>query len=695
MMKIFVLLVAALLLLGCKDKDAWPVSKKEKPASTEDRSTVEDGTEEPSSPYEIEDDIALLKVELNGFENLPLQTKKVAFHHYVAALAGDEIFYRQLGKRHLTIKRVLEGIFAARGNVSEPLRKKIEPYMKRFWINHGNHDSWTGRKIVPLFIPGELAAAAQAALHMGIDLGAEEIDVVDLGANRIQQLEALLSSFERWMFDRRFKPVLVVPNSSEGMDPVTLCGADLYGDVTLSELEAIKEHYPLNSRLTKVDGRIVEQVYRTGRGEVKPGLFAFELRAVTGHLTDGLPFMSPSEQGAMQHLIDYFATGEASSFETFEDMWNKDSHPVNTKIGFFKNHINPRGRKGVFGATVTVLDMERVRLMGKVAEHRAYFEQKMPWDKQFKKTEKEFSSGFLGAYQTVVATGVSGPVSRENLMPVGLRDMRLSEPYPVPPSTNVRDAVDQLIAPKTVAEFSVDGAIAKRREQCRRESRTLFAVLREALGRDSGKISHRLAFAPEKYLGEYYEPIEQMRLDLIALYQAFDPKTRELGLVRDEECVKALYDDYVSSMLEQLAYVGDATLLTDPAMRARHAVVHYAAGQGNVELLETDGRFAVMVLDYVALRKSFGELLAQVQRIKSVGGSTEAKTLVEEHGTVIAAPMRRNIQSRFSKLTLPRGVAFIYPLLAPDFDGDGQIRDVKVEYPKDFMDRHKRLTPGN
>ncbi|MCP4677578.1 MAG: hypothetical protein GY854_19100 [Deltaproteobacteria bacterium] len=681
--------IGALGFPGCGKQEA-PESKQPD-ANVPVRETNAPDSSSNAQGLERIGDIGLVRVEVKGFDKLPLPTKKLIYHHYLAALAGDPIFYGQLGSKHLGIKRVLEGVLSVRKNIPKPIREKLEPYAVLFWVNHDNHDAWTGFKNLPAFIPGELAAAAQIALDKGVDLGINSVVGVELGANRLEQLEGLLASIRPWIFARDFAPLRVDRDPPKGEDIITASANDLYRNVTLAELESFKERYPLNSRIAKIDGRIVEQVFRAGREGVEPGLFAKELGAVVKHLRAGLPLMKPDEQKAMGHLIDFFETGAKASFDEYNKLWVKTDPEVETIIGFIEQYVDPRGAKGSFEGIVSVRDNELTEVMRKVADQAAYYESKMPWSDRYKKAKGEIHSPVANAFQVVIATGDGGPISPAGINLPNDQTIREEHGHKNLYLSNILEAVNRVRGTKTIREFSIDPDSAARREKWHEQIQTASVALHEVIGHGSGKMSRKLKGGYEKHLREHAGAIEEMRAELVALYQAFDPKSREIGLVPDEDCARAMYDGFASLMLEQLARVGDAKKLTQAHMQARQTITQYAIKNGAVEVVEKEGHFYSRVVKYENMRAAIGELLAEIQRIKSEGDHDAAKKLLLDYGTNIVDIWRKDVQARYQALGLPRSIAFIYPMLEPHHNKDGNIADIKLTYAETFLERQLKL----
>ncbi|MCP4605935.1 MAG: hypothetical protein GY847_36385 [Proteobacteria bacterium] len=687
-----VALIAGLIFISCgKQKTEVKPNPTQKETGIQDEKA--DDTDSPNTSLSLDraGDIALVKAEVKGFEKLPLKTKKLIYYHYLAALAGDNIFYGQLGPKHLVIKQVLEGILAIQNHLPGTIRSKIESYTKLFFINHGNHDNWTGKKELPTFIPGELAAAAQIALDKGIDLGTEDLEDVKLDANRLERLEALLAGIRPQIFNRNFKPLRINRKPPNDRDILSASANNFYENVTSADLEGFTEHNPLNSRLAKVDGKVVEQVYRAGREGIKPGLFAEELKEIVKHLSNGIALMNPSEQKAMKHLIDFFETGDLGSLNEYKKLWTRVDHEVDTTIGFIEQSVDPRGQKGSFKAIVTVRDPNMTELIQKLAEQAAYFEQQMPWDNKFKKKPKDIHISAPNAFQVVMATGHDVPVTVNKINPFNKYKIGKGHRYKNLYLTNILYAANRMVALKSIPEFSVDKSVQDRRQKCLEHNTATHIALREVIGRGSGMMNHKIKGELEKYLKEYTESIEEMRIELVALYCVFDPKSVEIGIFSEKGCAEAMYDSYASNMLEQLARIGDAPRIIKADMQGKQAIVQYAIEKGAIEILEKQGHFFTRIINYQAMRDVIGELLREVQRIKSVGDLEAAKKLITGYGTNIVERWRKDIQMRYRALELPGSVAFVYPLLKPRLNRNGEIENIELFHSRNFLERQHIL----
>jgi hypothetical protein len=266
-------------LVCCGSGESGDGSTNRADASDTEAAQPEDDKVDTSvSKIEKVGPIDIVPVEVREFKKLSLSAKKRIYHHTLAALEGDAVYYHQLGPMNIVIKRVLDGIEEAGTKVPVQLRRKIEPYSKLFMIHHGNYDSATGEKILPIFIPGELAAATQIAINAGIDLGLDDFRGAELGANKLEQLEAFLAAIRPWIFDRDFAPTRSQTNLPN----------------------------PVQSTPTRMEGQVPEQIDQAENGQaVAPNQLSHKLTNLIGHLSNGLADMKPDEKAAMEHLIGF------------------------------------------------------------------------------------------------------------------------------------------------------------------------------------------------------------------------------------------------------------------------------------------------------------------------------------------------------------------------------------------------------
>ncbi len=612
-------LIALLFALGCgEQKQAPQIHTTPAPDTNPEKTTPDD------TGIERIDDVAMVPIDVAGFSALPLETKKHVYYHYLAALAGDRTLYAQRGPKHLAIKQVLEGVLSVRKQIPGQIREKIEPYAQRFWFNHGNYDVRSGAKILPTFIPGELAAATQIALDKGIDLGIDQVEGIKLDATRLEQLEALLQSIRPWVFDSSFRS----PN-------------------------------------TPTDGGS------------EPDVLSTRLTEVAKHLRKSLPMIKPAQKEALGHLIEFFETGDKESYIKYDKLWLATKPDVETIIDLSSATTEPDSDTGSFGAIVAIRDKEITELMRTTAEQAAYYEQKMPWDVRFKRSPQDIRPFVPDAFQVIVATGELDPLSPTVDRPLIF--------------TNVLNAVSRVRDEEFIRAFSPNQEVEERRRTWHRQARTAHLVLREVIGRNAGKVRRNLRDKAALSLKEYARTVEEMGADLAALYLVFDPQARESGLIPNDECARAIYDTYASAMLEQLSGVNDETAILPAHMSSLQTIVQYATNKGAMEIIEKEGHFFARVIDYEKARAAVGELLGEIQQIKTIGNYARAKELIDVHGMRVVEKWWRDVQTRVEALSLPPAIAFLYPLMRPIVNEKGATTDFDLSYPDTYMERQLYL----
>jgi dipeptidyl-peptidase-3 len=310
-----------------------------------------------------------LQLEAESFKNAPLNDKILAYWLSMAAIAIHPIVFDQNSAYGLREKHLLEEILKHSRGIDPEALDKITSYTKLFWANRGNHNAFTSRKFLPEFTFEELTGAAERASKNGARFAP------------LSNLRRELDELRRPFFDPEFEPMLTVKNPPKGEDPLTASANNLYQGVRLSDLKGFSEKYPLNSRLVKKNGRLVEQVYRAGTpdGKFPPWLYAAELRRAIRYIGIALPYTSASQKKVLQDLIRYYMTGEPADWRQFNIDWVHDDSLIDFTNGFIEVYKDPRGMKGASQAFVTVIDEKMNKLMKAFADSAAYFEQRAPW----------------------------------------------------------------------------------------------------------------------------------------------------------------------------------------------------------------------------------------------------------------------------------------------------------------------------
>jgi dipeptidyl-peptidase-3 len=619
------------------------------------------------------DDAAVVQLYADGFSQLPLREKTLVWHLYHAAVAGRDIYYDQRYAHALEMRDVIEAILTHAEGIEHDTRSAIERYAKLFWINSGPHNNLTARKFVMECAPEAFAAAAAAASRAGARFPV---------ANG-EPLDALLVRLRPMFFDPSFDQMVTAKTPPAGTDILTASANNLYVGVTMADLEGFHDRFTVNSRLVKRNGRLEEQVYRADEG----GLYGAAISAIVAHLEAAVPFATASMADALRALIKWYRTGEPEDRLAYDVAWVKDmDSPVDTINGFVEVYMDARGIKGAWEAVVFYVNEEKTDGIRKLAAAAQWFEDRMPWDARYRKQGVQGITA--NAIDVVIETGDSGPVT-----PVGINlpnDQTVRERYGSKSVSlsNVNDAYERAQPVSFRTEFAWTPEEAERGRKWGAFASELTTNMHEVIGHGSGKVAEHLQGNPQRLLKEHYSGLEESRADLVALYFLPDPKLVELGLVDaadHSEVVRAEYEHYARNALVQLRRVREGSQLEEDHMRNRQMIVHWLlANTAAIEKRARDGKTYYVVVDVEAFREGVGQLLADVQRIKSEGDYAAAQALFDRYGIHFDAALRDEVVARVKALNLPSYTGFVMPRLNAVRNASGEITDVTISYPMDF-----------
>jgi dipeptidyl-peptidase-3 len=622
------------------------------------------------------DDAAVVQLYADGFEKLAVKEKVLIWHLYRAALAGRDIFYDQRYAHNLEMRDVLEEIITHPAGIDAATLAEIQRYTKLFWINTGPYNNLTARKFVLTTTPDALAAAASAAQKNGAKFPLKPGE----------SLDALLARLRPMFFDAAVDPIVTNKTPGKGKDILTSSANNLYVGVSMNDLQHFRERYPLNSRLVKQGGNIVEEVYRVG------GRYDAEIREIVGHLEAAIPYATEPMGKALRALIKFYQTGETSDRVAYDIAWVEDKQsPVDTINGFVEVYMDARGMKGSWEALVFYVDPEKTAEIRKLAANAQWFEDRMPWDAKYRK--QGVTGITANAIDVVIETGDSGPIT-----PVGINlpnDQTIREQHGSKSVSlsNVNEAYDRSTTAEFRREFAWTPEEAARAEKWSSVASELTTNMHEVIGHASGKISERLNGSPQSALKEQYSALEEARADLVALYFVPDAKLAELGLVTaadQKEIVQAEYEAYTRNALVQLRRVREGTQIEEDHMRNRQMIVRWIMANPKtpdaraIDVRERDGKTYFVMVDAKAFQEGVGRLLAEVQRIKAEGDYEAAVNLFETYGVHFDSRLRDEVVARVDRLKMPSYTGFVQPRLEAVTSADGTITDVKVSYPLDL-----------
>lgn len=623
--------------------------------------------------------VAIVQLYADGFDELSLEDKILAYYLYQATVAGRDITYDQNHRHGLFIRNLLEEIVTHSQGMDEVFLKKITDYLKLLWVFNGNYGT-NVRKFIPEFGFEDLVSASKIALSNG----------ANYGYKNESELDEILSKLKPTIFDPDFEPILANKSPKEGEDVITASGNNFYQGVNLEDLQGFQEKYPLNSKVVKKDGKVVELVYRAGTEEVPPGLYADKLSQIISYLRKALPFAKHGERRALEHLIRYFETGEAADFDKYNIDWVKDNPIVETINGFIEVYSDARGVKGEFEGMVSFVDQKINRVMRGIASLAQYFEDKMPWDDKYKKTT--ISVPVANAVTLLLGVGGMGPIPALGINLPNAQSIRETYGSKNFILTNVSGVRYKLDAERMTREFALTEEEIKLDKLLGEKADLLETAMHEILGHGSGKVSGRLKKEPADYLREYYSTLEEAKADMVALWHIFDGKLMDLAGI-DLKCGEALYRFYARADLIRLRTVKEGDRLEKDHARGRHMIVSYLKDRTKaIDVAERDGKVYFNVNDVSKMRQGVGELLSLVMKIKAEGDYQEVKKLVERYGIKINPHWRDQIVRRAEAIDLPDHYAFVMPELELVQDRSGKVADVKVAYPQDFMKQQLRYS---
>jgi dipeptidyl-peptidase III len=613
----------------------------------------------------------VVQLYADGFSALPLAEKVLVWHLYCAALAGRDIYYDQRYRHNLPMRAMLEAVISHPDGIAEDTLAEITRYTKLFWLNTGPYNNLTARKFVLRLSPEAWAAALTQAQARGARLPLQPGETA----------ADLVVRYSPMFFDASFDSMVTNKTPGAGRDILRSSANNLYDGVTMAELEGFEEQHPLNSRLVKQNGELVEEVYRVG------GRYHHAILRIVSHLRDAAAVAPAGLKAALEALIRFYETGEDVDREAFDIAWvrNHDT-TVDTMNGFIEVYMDARGVKGAWEGVVYYSNPEKTGKIRTLAACAQWFEDHLPVEPRFRKPVVQGVSAM--AIEVVVETGDAGPVT-----PIGVNlpnDQRIREQYGSKSVSlsNVLDAYEQSQPESFRHEFAWDDDEVERARAWAAFASELTTEIHEVLGHGSGRMAEGVTQQPQELLKEQYSALEESRADLVALYFVADPYLAEIGLVPAAEqhtIVRAEYEAYARNALVQLRRVREGTSLEEDHMRNRQAIVQWLIGNTRaVEVRTRDGKTYYTVADTGGFRDGVARLLAEVQRMKSEGDYGAAREFFERYGVHFDPALRDEVLARVDRLGLPSYTGFVMPRLEPVRDADGTIADVRISYPCDL-----------
>lgn len=625
-------------------------------------------------------DTAFIQLHAPSFDALSPRQQALAYWLTQASIAIDPIAYDQLSAYGLQQKRLLEEIMAHPKGIDPAAMTKIAEFSKLFWANRGNHNDMTSQKFLPAFSFEELTKAALIAQQNG----AFRAPYADLPAlKKPADVTHELTSLRPSLFDPAFEPMITAKSPVGGKDTIQASANTFYPGLSQADLKDFKDKFPLNSRVVKgKDGKLTELVYRAGTpdGKIAPGLYSTYLKKANECFEKARSYAEPAQSAAIAHLIRFYQTGNYADWVAFGTAWVQNDATVDFDNGFIEVYRDVRGAKGSSQSFVTITDKKVTTAMKQLAENAGYFEEKAPWDAKYKRTD--FKLPVVKAVETLVETGDFNVSTIGDNLP---NENEIHEKYG---SKNFlfmgsKRALEEASGQAATAEFASSAAEVERAAKYGTEASDLLVALHEVIGHGSGKLSPRVSAGAQSFLKEYFSTLEEGRADLMALWNVWDPKLKELGLISNqEEVAKAMYDGAALVALNQLRRIQHGDTIEEDHQRDRQLIAHYIAEKvpGSIEQFTRDGKTYVRVADYQKMRMGVGMLLSELMRIKAEGDYDAIKALVDQYGVHFDPKLRDEILARYQKLNLPTYFAGMNAHLTATLGKTGEVEKVEIHY---------------
>ena len=626
-------------------------------------------------------DVQVLRYKINGFDELSLQQKQLAYYLWNAGLSGRDIYYDQKNHNNLRIRKTIECILETyKGDKAADNYKKFETYCKRFFFANGVHHHYAAVKMVP---------------ECSFDFFKELVEHSDQSRIPLDglKMEEYLALMQKAVFDPNADHK--VTDLSAGIDNVKASANNFYEGVTQKEVEAFydkmaKEHpgdkspFGLNSKLVKENGKIVEKIWKSG------GMYGAAIDKIVYWLQKATTVTENEQQKqTLEKLIQFYKTGEAKTFDDYSISWVGDTASrFDAVIGFIEVYMDAMNKRGSYESVVSMKDMEATKVIAAISKEAQWFEDHSPiMDNHKKKNVKGISA------KVITVIGESGEAAPSTPIGINLPNnewIRESHGSKSVSLGNIVQAYNYARAKSPmIDEFGHSEEMKKRYRQYAALSGELHTDMHEVIGHASGQLNPGVG-TTDKTLKNYASALEEARADLVGLYYIMDQKLVDIGVMSTLEVGKAQYDYYImNGMMTQLYRIEPGSNIEEAHMRNRQLIAAWAFEKGAkdkvIEKVVRDGKTYFVINDYTKLRDLFGQLLREIQRLKSEGDFNAGKNLIENYGVKADQALLTEVHKRYEKLNIAPYMGFIQPILVPVMDGDN-IKDVKVEYPESFLE---------
>lgn len=630
-------------------------------------------------------DMQVMRYRVTGIESLTLQQQELLYYLSEAALCGRDIIWDQNGKDHLQIRRVLEAVYTSDVDKTTDDFKAFEIYLKRAWVSNGIHHHYSGAKFVPEFSQPWFEEA----------FGALAPEVLPLKEG--QSAADLLAMMNGYLFDPTVAPLH--KNQAAGVDLLATSSSNYYQGVSQKEAEdfynAMKDPndaepimFGMNSKLVKgEDGVLYEDTYKIG------GLYSDAMEKIVYWLEKALTVTeNEAQHAALEKMIEFYRSGDLKDFDEYAKLWVKDTESlIDYVCCYTESYGDPLGYKSSWEALINFKSLEATERTKKISDNAQWFEDNSPIDPQFKKEEVKGVSA-----KVIIAAMCGGDCYPTPPLGINLPNSNWIRAVHGSKSVTI-DNISEGRAASTkgsgfTEEFTWGAEEVELLNKYKLMTDNLHTDLHECLGHGSGKLAPGVD--PDA-LGAYGAVIEETRADLFGLYYVADQKMVDLGILPNMDAYKAQYYSYIQNgLMTQTTRIKLGDNIEQTHMRNRQLISKWVIEKGNgvVEVKERDGKYFVVVNDYEALRGLFGDLLREIQRIKSTGDFEAAKAMVETYAITIDPELHAQILARYEALNLYPYNGFVNPVFTPSFDENGKFTGLSIDYTEGYAEQHLRYS---
>ena len=644
---------------------------------------------EPEFNYNVDRfaDIEVLRYKVPGFEQLSLNQKKLIYFLNEAALQGRDILFDQNGKYNLTIRQTLEEVYKNfNGDKESAEFKAFEKYLKQVWFGNGIHHHYSTDKFTPEFSQEFFATQVKT------------VPAENLPLTEGQSVDELIATLSPVIFDPTVMAKRV--NQAEGQDLILTSANNLYEGVTQKEVESyynkLKDpkdptpiSYGLNTKVTKKDGKIVELPYKVD------GLYSDAIKKIVYWLKKAEEVAeNEAQKSHIGKLISYYETGDLKTFDEYSILWAQDTvSQVDFINGFIESYGDPLGMKGAWESLVNFKNMEASHRTEIISENAQWFEDNSPVDSKFKRESVKGVSA-----KVITAAMLAGDCYPSTPIGINLPNanwIRASHGSKSVTIENITDAYDEAAKGNGFnQEFTYSQEEIESMEKYLTLTDKLHTDLHECLGHGSGKL---LPGVDPDALKAHGSTLEETRADLFALYYLADNKLIELGILDNPDAYKSEYYKYImNGLMTQLTRIEPGKDVEEAHMRNRKLIAEWAYEHGKeqnvIEYIKRDGKTYLKINDYAKLRELFGELLKEIQRIKSEGDYEAGAELVEKYAVKVDPEIHKEVLERYAKLNIAPYKGFVNPIYTPVTDEQGNIIDIKVDYTENYVDQMLRYS---